>query len=263
DVTDKGVPAALVMATTRSILRGTALRLDSPGAVLERVNELLCPDIPHNMFVTCFYAILDPATGLLRFANAGHDLPYWHRADGVHELRARGMPLGLMPGMQYEEKEVTLAPGEHLLLYSDGLVEAHNSAREMFSFERLAGLVADAPKWGKPLVDTLLEELARFTGPGWVQEDDITLVSIGREPAMDEGPKAGDESAAVTPPPAPEPAPDRPAPVTPDWTLLAELEIASSLDNEHLAMEQVGALAAEQGLPPRQRERLQTAVAEA
>jgi serine phosphatase RsbU (regulator of sigma subunit)/anti-sigma regulatory factor (Ser/Thr protein kinase) len=235
DVTDKGVPAALVMATTRSILRGAAARIDAPGAVLERVNELLCPDMPHNMFVTCFYAILDPATGLLRFANAGHDLPYLHHAGGVRELRSRGMPLGLMPGMQYEEQEITLAPGDHLLLYSDGVVEAHNGSREMFSFERLAGLVGAIPAWGRPLVDTLLDELARFTGPGWVQEDDITLVSIGRE-------RAGDEAG---------------------WTPLAELEIASAPDNERLAMEQVGALAAAQGLASPRLERLKTAVAEA
>ncbi len=76
DVTDKGVPAALVMATTRAILRAAAQRLSSPGEVLERANELLCPDIPPKMFVTCLYAILDPTTGRLNYANAGHDLPY-------------------------------------------------------------------------------------------------------------------------------------------------------------------------------------------
>ncbi|HZB96339.1 MAG TPA: PP2C family protein-serine/threonine phosphatase, partial [Herpetosiphonaceae bacterium] len=135
DVTDKGVPAALVMATTRSILRGAATRLSSPGQVLERANELLCPDIPPNMFVTCLYAILDPADGRLEYANAGHDLPYLRRHDGsVEELRARGMPLGLMPGMHYEEKETSLAPGDNVLFYSDGIVEAHDPQYEMFSF---------------------------------------------------------------------------------------------------------------------------------
>ena len=76
DVTDKGVPAALVMAATRSVLRASAQRLIDPGAVLERVNEHLCPDMPAKMFVTCLYGVLDPTTGRFRFANAGHDLPY-------------------------------------------------------------------------------------------------------------------------------------------------------------------------------------------
>ncbi|MBI3960866.1 MAG: SpoIIE family protein phosphatase, partial [Chloroflexi bacterium] len=125
DVTDKGVPAALVMATTRTLLRAASERLVSPGAVLERVNDLLHPDIPARMFVTCLYAVLDPATGHLLYANAGHDLPYRAGPSGVEELRARGMPLGLLPGMAYEEKETTLTPGDTLLLYSDGLVEAH------------------------------------------------------------------------------------------------------------------------------------------
>ena len=129
DVTDKGVPAALVMAATRSVLRAAAQRLVEPGEVLERVNELLCPDMPANMFVTCLYGVLDPATGRFRFANAGHDLPYVKTADGSVELRARGMPLGLMPGMAYEEKETVLEPGDSLLLYCDGIVEAHDPQR--------------------------------------------------------------------------------------------------------------------------------------
>ncbi len=109
DVTDKGVPAALVMAATRSVLRASAQRLVEPGETLERVNEHLCPDMPEKMFVTCLYGVLDTATGHFRFANAGHDLPYVKTAEGSEELRARGMPLGLMPGMPYEEKETVLA----------------------------------------------------------------------------------------------------------------------------------------------------------
>src|SRR3954465_6175885 len=99
DVTDKGVPAALVMAATRSVLRASAQRLVEPGEVLERVNEHLCPDMPQKMFVTCLYGVLEPDSGRFRFANAGHDLPYVKTADGSEELRARGMPLGLMRGM--------------------------------------------------------------------------------------------------------------------------------------------------------------------
>ena len=165
DVTDKGVPAALVMSATRSLLRASAQRLIEPGEVLERVNEQLCPDMPEKMFVTCLYGVLDPATGHLRFANAGHDLPYVKTADGVVELRARGMPLGLMPGMAYEEKEVVLAPGDSVLLHSDGVVEAHDPDRDMFGFPRLKKTVADSPS-GQALIDRVLRELDEFTGPG-------------------------------------------------------------------------------------------------
>ena len=139
DVTDKGVPAALVMATTHSILRAEAPAFVSPSKVLERANDLLVQEIPPQMFVTCLYGVLDPATGRLRYANAGHNLPM-SAPDGVVELRATGMPLGAMPDMTYEEKEATLAPGDTVLLHSDGLVEAHNREREMFGFPRLAAL---------------------------------------------------------------------------------------------------------------------------
>src|SRR5262245_58849798 len=182
DVTDKGVPAALVMATTRSVLRGAARRLIAPGAVLERTNDLLCPEIPPKMFVTCLYAILDPASGRLQYANAGHDLPYHRRADGVEELRAVGMPLGLMPGTRYEDHEIMLAPGDGVIFYSDGLVEAHNTQREMFGFPRLQAFVERHPPGdGATLIKVLLAELTIFTGPDAEQEDDITLVSLRRE----------------------------------------------------------------------------------
>src|SRR5262245_61919072 len=158
DVTDKGVPAALVMSATRSVLRATVQRLIEPGAVLQHVNEHLCPDMPEKMFVTCLYALLDPRTGFFRFANAGHDLPYVKTRDGVAELRARGMPLGLMPGMVYEENEITLAPGDCVLLHSDGIVEAHSPAREMFGFPRLKATVGAAPG-GQALIDRVLAEV--------------------------------------------------------------------------------------------------------
>ncbi len=182
DVTDKGVPAALVMATTRTMLRAAAQRLYSPGEVLERVNGVLHPDIPPNMFVTCLYAILDPRSGTLKYANAGHDLPYRRHSGGASELRATGMPLGLMPGMRYEEKEVCLDPGDSVLFYSDGIVEAHSPTREMFGFPRLQGFVGAHPG-GETLVDFLLGELTRFVGDGWEQEDDITLVTLKRSEA--------------------------------------------------------------------------------
>src|SRR5215210_3705595 len=183
DVTDKGVPAALVMATTRTMLRASAQRYDSPGAVLKRVNDVIVTDIPPNMFITCLYAILDTETGRLQYANAGHDLPYRRRsssAGGAEELRATGMPLGLLPGMNYEEKEIVLERGDSVLFYSDGLVEAHDPEREMFGFPRLQGLVGAHRSGGQEMVNFLLSELSRFTGEDWEQEDDITLVTLER-----------------------------------------------------------------------------------
>jgi Stage II sporulation protein E (SpoIIE) len=179
DVTDKGIPAALVMTATRTMLRTAARETTSPGEVLARVNDLLYEEIPAKMFVTCFYAILDPASGHISYANAGHDLPYCRQKEGVSELWATGMPLGLMPGSCYDEHEITVAPGENLLFYTDGLVEAHNPNHEMFSFPRLKTLLAAYPD-GTSLIDLLLNELKSFTGEGWEQEDDVTLVTLQR-----------------------------------------------------------------------------------
>jgi steroid delta-isomerase-like uncharacterized protein len=183
DATGHGVPAALVMASARSMLRAVAQTSDSPGDVLRRVNDPLATDIPPNMFVTCFYAILDPESGSLTYANAGHDLPYLHRNGEVEELRARGMPLGLMPGMDYEEKQTILEAGEATLFYSDGLVEAHHPNREMFGFPRLRALIAEHGEESS-LGDFLLEELYSFVGEGWEQEDDITLLTLKRSASL-------------------------------------------------------------------------------
>jgi serine phosphatase RsbU (regulator of sigma subunit) len=136
------------------------------------------------MFVTCFYAILDPESATLSYANAGHDLPYLRRSDGdVEELRARGMPLGLMPGMGYEEKETILEAGESVLFYSDGLVEAHDPDGEMFGFPRLRELVAKHADNERSMEEALLEELYSFVGESWEQEDDITLLTLRRSTA--------------------------------------------------------------------------------
>jgi serine phosphatase RsbU (regulator of sigma subunit) len=187
DATDKGVPAALVMATTCGMLQAVSQTLDSssPAEVLERVNETLLARIPPNMFVTCFYCLLDPKSASLSYANAGHDPPYVRRSSGeCEELRARGMPLGPMPGMSYEEKETILKGGEATLLYSDGLVEAHDPQGEMFGFPRLRALVAKHGK-DRSLGNVLLEELYSFVGEGWEQqEDDITLLTLRRSASL-------------------------------------------------------------------------------
>jgi serine phosphatase RsbU (regulator of sigma subunit)/predicted ester cyclase len=181
DATGKGMPAALVAEATSNMLRAVAQALgsSSPGEVLSRVNETLLARIPPNMFVTCFYAVLDPNSGTLSYANAGHDLPYLHRRGEAEELRARGMPLGLMPGMGYEEKEIVLDVGEGVFFYSDGLVEAHDPKGEMFGFPRLRTLIAEHAE-KESLEEALLEELYSFVGEGWEQEDDITLLTLRR-----------------------------------------------------------------------------------
>ena len=180
DVTDKGVPAALVMASTRTILRAAAERLISPGEILRRANDVLHPDMPPKMFVTCLCAVLDPRTGQMQYANAGHNAAIQRTKGGVIELRARGMPLGLMPGMHYEEKETILAPEDTVFMYSDGLVEAHNDAREMSGMGRLEAHISDH-QGGEALIGLLRDALISFTGANWEQEDDVTFVVIQRE----------------------------------------------------------------------------------
>lgn len=242
DVTDKGVPAALVMATTRTILRAASERLFSPGEILERANELLSPDIPRNMFITCLYLVLDPHSGKIVFANAGHNLPYKHTPTGIEELRATGMPLGLLPGMKYEDKEATLGAGESLLIYSDGLIEAHNPLGEMYGFPRLKQFFTQHDQSDRT-IDLIMEDLAAFTGGEWVQEDDVTIVFIERlaEPAL---PTTLLESPQ-------------------EWFAVSEFSIASEPSNEREVMDIVAGFVSELGITGTKLERVRTAVAEA
>ena len=246
DVTDKGVPAALVMATTRSILRTAAQEGDAtPGAVLARANDLLFPDIPPKMFVTCLYGILNPHTGALVYANAGHDLPHQRQEGGAVELRATGMPLGLMPGMSYEERETLLAPGDSVLFYSDGLVEAHNPEHDMFGFPRLMTLMSD---WNDttPLIERMLSELSSFTGEAWEQEDDVTLVSLQREHTTLAARTLAENDSDAS-----------------DWQTLCEFDTPSAPDNERAVIARVETAIEPLGLPRKRIEQLKTAVAEA
>jgi serine phosphatase RsbU (regulator of sigma subunit)/anti-sigma regulatory factor (Ser/Thr protein kinase) len=253
DVTDKGVPAALLMATTRSVLRAAAQRLVNPGRVLETVNEIIYQDIPPNMFVTCLYAVLDPENGQLLYANAGHDLPYHRHLGEVTELRATGMPLGLMPGMKYEEKTTRLAHGESILFYSDGIVEAHNSDRGMYGFPRLMKLVGEYEE-DTSLKDLVLEDLAEFTGPGWEQEDDITMVTLQRSKGYGVSAIANRSIS---------PAEEANSSKGTDWQTLAELTVPSEPGNERIAMEQVAQVVSGLNLSSKRLDQLKTAVAEA
>lgn len=241
DVTDKGVPAALVMATCRSMLRSAAMDHDRPGPVLAEVNATLVDEIPPAMFVTCLYAIVDTATGSMTIANAGHNLPYIRTAQGVVELRATGMPLGLMKGMTYEERSFDFDDDDVMVLTSDGITEAHDPAGEMYGFSRLMGRVASVVKDGDVL-HAVIADLERHTGPKAEQEDDITLVTIRRT------------SSARTSAAAFEAHPSR--------ARLAEFVVPSLEGNERIAIDKVVSAVADLELDVRQMEKLKTAVGE-
>jgi serine phosphatase RsbU (regulator of sigma subunit)/anti-sigma regulatory factor (Ser/Thr protein kinase) len=254
DVTDKGVPAALVMATTRAVVRATAQQGLPPGEVLEKANNALCPDMPPKMFVTCLYAVLNPSTGKIRYANAGHGAPYHRCKTGVDELIARGMPLGALPNMNYEEQEATLNPGDSVLFYSDGLIEAHNPQGEMLGFPGLQTLFSQHNR-GTETVEFLLQELDRFTGPEWEQEDDITLLVVqrfGTSSFISISHRATQEIQRATL--------DM---LIHDWLPLGEYIVSSEPGNERIAMDYVADAVSDLGLTETRLENLKTAVAEA
>jgi serine phosphatase RsbU (regulator of sigma subunit)/anti-sigma regulatory factor (Ser/Thr protein kinase) len=238
DVTDKGVPAALVMATSRSMLRSAAHNHSDPGLVLAEVNDALVSEIPPAMFVTCLYAIVDTHTGDVVFANAGHNLPYVRDPSGVIELRATGMPLGLMPGMAYDVHKHQLGAGDVMVLTSDGITEAHSAEGEMYGFPRLMKRVEVKPADGD-LVSALVGDLEAFTGPDAEQEDDITLVVVRRTNSAAESADAFESPAA-----------------------LDSFTVASEEGNERSAIDQVVSAVADLDLEPAQLERLKTAVGE-
>ncbi|HEY5889732.1 MAG TPA: SpoIIE family protein phosphatase, partial [Acidimicrobiia bacterium] len=239
DVTDKGVPAALVMATCRSMLRAASLRHDSPSAILADVNDGLVDEIPPAMFVTCLYAIIDTASGEVTLANAGHNLPYVRSGDGVVELRATGMPLGLMSGMPYEEKVYRLQDGDVMVLTSDGITEAHNDDGEMYGFGRLMGRVGQKSAPGQ-MVNVLIDDLEKWTGPDAEQEDDITLVVVRRTASAEASASAFDAD--------------------PDDAVVATFTLRSEEGNERIAIARVSEAIAGLGLEPSRLERLKTAV---
>ena len=161
------------------------------------------------------------------------------------------MPLGLMPDMHYEERETFLAPGDTILLYSDGLVEAHNTEREMFSFPRLMRLMGERIG-GAQLIDFLLGQLASFTGPGWEQEDDVTLVALERAATVKESGAvrflaAGQEDELEEEDGA-------------DWKTLDHFTVASEVGNERAVIQRVSSAVTGIQLPNRQLEQLKTAV---
>lgn len=207
DVTGKGMTAARIMASTRSTLRTLAVQHARPSDVLANANHALLRNIPAGYFVTCIYAVLNPATGHMTLANAGHNPPFVRRpTSGQHagttpaqvtdreELAADspksvhvemidvvGLPLGLMEDIRYDEVDANVGPGECVLFYSDGITEAHNAERVLFGFDRLQALIATLDPTDCPSVlDALLTSLSAFTGLAGEQEDDISLLALHR-----------------------------------------------------------------------------------
>lgn len=232
DVTDKGVPAALVMATCRSALRSAVELSSDPGAILSRVNNALVNDIPPTMFVTCFVGVVDPGSGRIRFANAGHPVPVVAHGNGIDELRASGMPLGLISDAPYDVEERVLPPGSVMVVASDGVAEAHGGDGSMYGFDRVAQVVFtcdDDP------IDALLADVDGFAA---FQEDDITLVALRRLASAEE---AAEVFAGA----------------------ILEFEVPSIEGAERDAMVKVVAAAGELGMDEARAAKLGTAVAEA
>ena len=180
DVADKGMPAALFMALTRTLVRAAAAETSSPAEALRRVNELLLPDTKQGMFVTAVYAVLDWNTGELTYANAGHNPPLWVRRDAIEKLTRTGIALGASDDPHMQERTIHLAEGESLLFYTDGLTEAFNLEDDMFGEERLLRAVG----WQESAsaddmiqaVESALDDFAGNAPPS----DDLTMLAVRR-----------------------------------------------------------------------------------
>ena len=182
DVAGKGVASALIMSATRAALRSEAQRTASPAAVLEKVNNVLAASVPAGLFATLFYGIFDPSTRALRFSSGGHPHPFRGssmRVD-IDELESYGLPLGLLTDSEYEDRCVILDPGDFLVVYTDGLVEAFNRQGEMYGFDGARqNLVTTAgqPASAQDRLDKCLDALRRFAD-GESLHDDVTLVML-------------------------------------------------------------------------------------
>jgi serine phosphatase RsbU (regulator of sigma subunit) len=182
DLTGKGVPAAMMVSVVRSVLRATLRTSGTPGSWLASANNLLVEEMPPAYFATVFLALLDPNRSGVQFANAGHCLPVWVNSQHMGELQARGMPLGLLPEMYYEEGAVELSPRDWVLFYSDGLTEAHNPSGEMYGTARLRAITQQANrlKQNEQIIAHFIQHQHEFTGSNWEPEDDLTMLVLRR-----------------------------------------------------------------------------------
>ena len=182
DVSDKGVPAALFMMSSRTLLKGAAIGTSNPGEVLQEVNELLDAENEAAMFVTVLYAVYDPETGHLTYANGGHNTPLLIHPDGSSDEfpLTGGIALGVAPGLEYEHDSVTVAPGDTVFLYTDGVTEAMNGEGEEFGMDRLRDTFAAArPKSAEEANAAVFAAVSEFAGDT-PQSDDITCMTFHR-----------------------------------------------------------------------------------
>ena len=185
DVSDKGVPAALFMMSSRTLMKGAAIGSQDAGEVLTEVNELLNEDNDAAMFVTVLYAIYDPESGVLSYATGGHDPPLVVRPDGSSVLAPMtgGVALGVAPGIQYHHEEILLEPGDTVILYTDGVTEAMNNEDEEFGAERLREVFTGNPPTDSEQANQAVFKAVRdFVGSN-PQSDDITCVTLRRSEA--------------------------------------------------------------------------------
>jgi sigma-B regulation protein RsbU (phosphoserine phosphatase) len=179
DVSGKGVPAAFFMAVARTNLNALAATASGPADCLQRTNDVLLTQNPMDLFVTVFYAVFDPATGSLAYANGGHNPPLIRRANGTVEMltAAAGLVLGMFPAI-YDEDTAQLAPGDTLVLYTDGVTEAFNVDVQMYEEARLIERVrADGGGGAKTLVASIFDSVIGFSGAA-PQSDDITVAVL-------------------------------------------------------------------------------------
>lgn len=184
DVSGKGLPAALIAASTRSALQAHALSKLSPAAVLNLVNRQICPDIRTDMFISMIYMVFEQGSPVITLARAGHPNPYvWRKSTGVVEtIHSHGLGIGIDDGDVFErvtkDCEVTLEPGDMMLLYTDGVNEAVDADGDEFGEERISKVLAQiAPQGARAVVDQLMEALNAFVG-GKASNDDVTLIAL-------------------------------------------------------------------------------------
>ncbi len=178
DVSGKGAPAALYMALTRGLIRSEASRHTNPSVVLTEVNRRLLVEAPNDMFVTVFYAILDPVLRSLTYANAGHDPPLLRRASGrVERLAHGGLIMGLFEKLTVSDETLNLDSGDVVVAYTDGLTDAVNHKDEAYGYARLADTISSAPAAAPDILTHVLKDLEAFVGP-IPQPDDITLIIL-------------------------------------------------------------------------------------
>jgi serine phosphatase RsbU (regulator of sigma subunit)/putative methionine-R-sulfoxide reductase with GAF domain len=181
DVADKGVPAALFMALTRTLVRAAVTELESPAEAMKRVNNLLIPDTKQGMFVTAVYAVLDMESNELTYVNAGHNPPLWIKCDGgVERLRRTGVALGAAEEVKFEQRVIPLEKDDSILLYTDGLTESFNIEEELFGEERLMQAIqANSYASASDLLDLVEKSLLNFV-QDMPPADDLTMLVLRR-----------------------------------------------------------------------------------